>query len=227
MWRHFSIESRVLRGSKGEGHGIKAGEKSSYWRRTIPWPRTLSVTIARYSIQFFLMHEKWRHFLRLSRPRGLKKLASYYRRDLKSDRLKSRNNWNPDFLMVTFQMVPISNGQALVISKAIILTIRKPDLRSRPFATQPLMDHPWTRSDFRSPLSFSATFCIFNRLHSLSIRKLRKARSKNLNHKNFVTKKCETNRSTVAQMAERQITTQPRVRISALDPMRSRFKYKT
>ena len=47
--------------------------------------------------------------------------------DLKSDHLKSRNIWNPEFLKVGFHMVWFSKGRALAMAIAMIPTIWKPD----------------------------------------------------------------------------------------------------
>ena len=49
----------------------------------------------------------------------------YFIGDLKSDNLKFRNIWNPDFFKVRFQMVQFSNGWALAM--ALVPTIGKPD----------------------------------------------------------------------------------------------------
>ena len=83
---------------------------------------------------------------------------------------------NPDYLMVGFQRVLFSNGQALAMAIAIVPTIQKPDhanflseyqmvglldfrthSKSRPFAIQPLLDH----SKYRLVL-ISDCHCMFH-----------------------------------------------------------------
>ena len=97
--------------------------------KALTWIPDLSIiyipTIPNKSGPVFTFNHFWG--LNLGNVENCSVTMTWYSGDLKSDYSKSGKNWNPEILKIRFQMVWFSKVQAVILARAMVPTIWKPD----------------------------------------------------------------------------------------------------